>query len=130
MDKPHDSDDTTLLATRFHTLMDKVQGLIDELHAPPRRADGAVPTPSEQGRKAYTIHAAAGFDERRKQALIEVIDEALRQIDSLEAADVGPLPCAESKRRAAMVHGEKIFSLEELHFLEHTLRTFRAFPAE
>lgn len=130
MDKPHDSDDTTLLASRFHALMNKVQGLIDELHAPSCRADGAVPTPSDQGRKAYTIHAAAGFDERRKQALIEVIDEALRQIDSLEAADKGSPPRAESKRRATMAHGGKIFTLEELHFLDHTLRTFRAFSVE
>lgn len=35
MDKSHDMDDITLLASRFHALVDKVQGLIDELHESP-----------------------------------------------------------------------------------------------
>lgn len=128
MDKPHDKDDITLLSTRFHTLIDKVQGLIDELHASPSAVTDGGQMPSkarpDAGRKAYTIRASAAHDERRQKALIKVIDDVLKQIDNAVSTDVETGPRPESGQRALFEYEKKLFTLEELRFLEKTLRTF------
>lgn len=128
MDKPHDKNDITLLSSRFHALMDKVQGLIDELHASPSAVvDGGgsiVKTPPETGRKAYTIRASGAHDERRQKALIKVIDDVLKQIDNAVSTDVETEPRQESGQRTLFEYEKKLFTIEELRFLENTLRTF------
>lgn len=133
MDKPHDRNDITLLSSRFHTLIDKVQGLIDELHeGPPPEigGGGAVKARSDSGRKAYTIHAAQTHDEQRQKALIKVIDNALKQIDNAVSTDVEKEPNPDSSRRALFQYEKKLFTLEELRFLENTLRSFHPATAK
>ncbi|WP_236891151.1 hypothetical protein [Desulfoluna limicola] len=121
-------DDITLLSSRFHALMDKVQGLIDELHASPVTvtAGGKATLRSrpDTSRKAYTIRATGAHDERRQKALIKVIDDVLKQIDHAVSSDAEAEPRRESGQRALFEYEKKLFTLEELRFLETTLRTF------
>lgn len=123
MDKPHDMDDITLLSSRFHTLMDKVQGLIDEL-CPGPLPEIAGKLPPGKGQKAYTVRASKIHDERRHKALIKVIDDALSQIESVASMDMES-SSPEPNRHASFRYGKKLFTAEELHFLEKTLRTFQ-----
>lgn len=133
MDKSHDRNDITLLSSRFHTLMDKVQSLIDELHesAPPEIRGGvAVKARSDSDRKAYTIHASQAHDERRHKTLLKVIDNVLKQIDTAVSTDVEKEPDPEPSQRALLQYEKKLFTLEELRFIENTLRAFHPATAQ
>jgi len=50
-----------------------------------------------------------------------VIDDALKQIENLDSADHSPRP--EPTCQAGFCKAKKVFTPEELHFLEETLRT-------
>ncbi|VFQ47360.1 hypothetical protein MSL71_50590 [Desulfoluna butyratoxydans] len=120
MDKSHDMDDTTLLSRRFHALMDTCQRLINELDPACPENDGERSARLSGGRKAYTVHASNPLDEGRQQALIKVMDDALKQVEKL-AADPSPRPGA--TRPSEYCRTKQVFTSEELHFLEETLRT-------
>lgn len=133
MDKSHDMDDITLLASRFHALVDKVQGLIDELHeSPPPGIGGGVAVKDRpgSGRKAYTIHTSHAHDKNRQKALIKVIDDALKQIDNAVSPDAEKEPNPGSSRRVFFQYEKKLFSIEELRFLENTFRAFHSATAQ
>jgi len=123
MDKPYDMDDTTLLSRRFHALMNRFQNLINELDLPLSGNGGGAAARPSSGCKAYTVHSSDFLDERRKHALIKVIDDALKQIDHLDSADVENASHPEPTCRTNFHPGKKVFTSEELHFLEETLRT-------
>ncbi|WP_139164092.1 hypothetical protein [Desulfoluna spongiiphila] len=119
-------DDTTLLSRRFHALMNRFQRLINELDSPRPESGGETSARVTRDRKAYTVHASDPFDEKRQQALIKVMDDALKQIEKLDSAAPSPLPDPTCQTGFCLT--KKVFTPEELHFLEETLRTCHPAP--
>lgn len=132
MEKPHDMDDIALLSCRFEALMSKLQGLISEMQG--NRSPGAM-GPCDRsshpagGHKAYTIQATDSPSGGRQRALVKVIDDVLRQIDHAVTSGGENPPSPDMARRALLHYEKRLFTSEELNFLEKTLRTFHpSFP--
>ena len=109
-------DEITLLNQRFNALIDKVRCL----------TDGSAPSPvcdthghfssGNCGCKTYTVNVPGAVARARQKELINVIDAALNRIASAVSPEV--------KSTGGCSDGKKIFTVEELLFLEKKLRAF------
>ncbi|WP_300668087.1 hypothetical protein [Desulfoluna sp.] len=130
MDTLYDSVDTVLLSRRFHALVTKVQALIDELHdAPPSGLGSGDEDRSHKGEKACALLAIRG-DEKRQQSLARVINDTLEQLDRLVSTDGAKPGSSMVKHPFVFSHEKKLFTSEELYFIEATLRTYHTARAE
>ena len=110
MKKMCDMDEISLLNQRFNTLIDKVRCLTDD--TPPTCSS------CTRGCKAYTVNVSGAVARDRQKELIKMIDDALNQIASAVSSEMDP--------PSRYQHGKKVFTVEELLFLETKLRTFQS----
>ena len=122
MDKSGVTDDLAVLSRRFQDLIDKVQGIMDELsEAIPSLEDRFA---SSSLKRAYTIEAIRNkkIGNQRSKALIRVVEEALKELDiAMGSAPDHPAsnPCRSSSQKIS-----SLFTMEELHFLQQSFAAF------